>query len=35
MLAGKTLVDFTCLFSPCDFEKDDGIILSYFKDELN
>ena len=35
MLAGKTLVDFTSLFSPYDFEKNDSIILSYFKDEWN
>ena len=33
MLAGKKLSDFTSLFSPHDFEKNDGIILSYFKDE--
>ena len=33
MLAGKKLTDFTSLFSPYDFEKNDGIILSYFKDE--
>ena len=33
MLPGKTLTDFTNLFSPHDFNKDDNIILSYFKDE--
>ena len=33
MLAGKKLTGFTSLFSPYDFEKNDGIILSYFKDE--
>ena len=33
MLAGKTLNDFTSLFSPCDFDENDNIILSYFKDE--
>ena len=33
MLADKTLADFTSLFSPYDFEKNNGIILSYFKDE--
>ena len=33
MLAGKTLVDFTSLFSPYDFERNDSIILNYFKDE--
>ena len=33
MLAGKTLTDFTNLFSPYDFDKNDNVILSYFKDE--
>ena len=33
MLAGKKLNDFTSLFSPHDFEKNDDIILKYFKDE--
>ena len=32
MLAGKKLTDFTNLFSPHDFNKNDSIILSYFKD---
>ena len=32
MLAGKTLTDDTALFSPHDFDKNDQIILSYFKD---
>ena len=32
MLAGKTLIDYTNLFSPCDFNKNDSIIFSYFKD---
>ena len=32
MLAGKTLTDYTNLFSPYDFNKNDQIILSYFKD---
>ena len=32
MLAGKTLADYTSLFSPHDFDKNDQIILSYFKD---
>ena len=32
MLAGKTLIDYTNLFSPYDFDKNDQIILSYFKD---
>ena len=33
MLAGKTLTDFTSLFSRYDLEKNDNIILSFFKDE--
>ena len=33
MLAGKKLADFAGLFSPHDFEKNDSIILSYFKGE--
>ena len=32
MLAGKKLTDDTNLFSPYDFDKNDQIILSYFKD---
>ena len=32
MLPGKTLTDYTILFSPYDFNKNDQIILSYFKD---
>ena len=32
MLAGKTLIDYTNLFSPHDFNKHDSIALSYFKD---
>ena len=32
MLAGKKLSDFTTLFSPHDFDKNDKIILRYFKD---
>ena len=31
ILAGKKLTDFTNMFSPHDFEKNDNIILSYFK----
>ena len=31
MLAGKTLIDCISLFSPYDFERNDDIILSYFK----
>ena len=30
MFAGKSLIDFTCLFSPYDLKKNDDIILSYF-----
>ena len=33
MLAGKKLTDYTNLFSPYDFKKNDHIILSYFIDE--
>ena len=33
MIAGKKLTDFTILFSLHDFEKNDNIFLSYFKDE--
>ena len=29
----KKMTDFASLFSPYDFEKNDDIILSYFKDE--
>ena len=32
ILADKKLTDFTNLFSPYDFDKNDQIILSYFKD---
>ena len=35
MLVGKKSTDFTNLFSPYDLEKNDNIILSYFKDESN
>ena len=35
MLAGKKLTDFTSFFAPYDIEKNDHIILSYFKDESN
>ena len=34
MLAGKTLTDYTALFSH-DFNKNDQIILSYFKEAWN
>ena len=33
MFAGKPFIDFTSLFSPHDFEKNDNIILSYFENE--
>ena len=33
MLAGKKLTDFTNMFSPHDFEKNESIILNYFEDE--
>ena len=33
MLAGKKLTNYTNLFSPHDFKKNDNIILSYFKNE--
>ena len=33
MLAGKKVTDYTSLFSPHDFKKNDDIILSYFKNE--
>ena len=33
MLAGKKSTDFTNLFSPHDFKKNDNIILSYLKNE--
>ena len=33
MLAGKKLTDYTSLFSPHGFKKNDDIILSYFKNE--
>ena len=33
MLAGKTLIDYTSLFSSYNFNKNDNIILNYFKNE--
>ena len=33
MLAGKKLPDYTNLFSPHDFKKNDNITLSSFNDE--
>ena len=34
MLRGKSVTDFTILFSPNDFKKDDDIILNYFLTSL-
>ena len=31
MLVGRTLTEFTNLFSPNNFKKNDNIILNYFK----
>ena len=31
MFAGRNLIDFTSLFSPYEFKKNNDIILSYFK----
>ena len=33
MLAGKKLTDYTNLFPPHDFKKNDDVILPYFKNE--
>ena len=35
MFADKKLIDFTSMFSPYAFEKNDNIILGSFKDEWN
>ena len=35
MLAGKNLTDYTNLFFPHDFKKNDNTILNYFKYECN
>ena len=32
-LAGKKLTEYTSLFSPFDFKKNDNIVLTYFKNE--
>ena len=32
MFAGKTLINYTNMFSPYDFNKNDSIIFNYFKD---
>ena len=34
MLPGKTLTDFTNLFSPNNFKKNDDTILNYFMDNV-
>ena len=31
MVTGKSLTGFTNLFSPCNFKKNDDIILNYYK----
>ena len=31
MFAGESLIDFTSLFSPYDFKKNDKIVLTYLK----
>ena len=31
MLASKTSIDYASLFSPYDFDKNDNVILSFFK----
>ena len=33
MLAGKTLSNYTNLFSPNDYKKNDKIVYKYFKDK--
>ena len=33
MLPGKTSLDYTNLFSPNDYQKNDKIIYKYFKDK--
>ena len=34
MLAGKTLSEYTNLFSPNNFKKNDDVILNYFMDNI-
>ena len=34
MLAGKTLTEYTNLFSPNDFKKNDDMILNYFMNNI-
>ena len=33
MLTGKTLLDYTNLFSPIDYKKNDKVIYKYFRDK--
>ena len=33
MVAGKTFLDYTILFSPNDYKKNDKVIYKYFKDK--
>ena len=33
MFKGQTLIDYTNFFSPNNFEKNDDLIFSYFKNE--
>ena len=35
MLAGKTLLDYTNLFSPNDYKKNNKIIYKYLKDKYD
>ena len=35
MIAGKTLLNYTNLFSPNDYKKNDKIIRNYFKDKYS
>ena len=35
MLAGKTLTEYTNLFSPNNFKKNDDIILNYFMSNIS
>ena len=35
MLAGKTFLDYTNLFSPNDYKKNEKIIYKYFKDKYD
>ena len=34
MLKGKTLIEYTNLFSPNNFKENDDIILNYFKSNI-